>query len=301
MNERQYHSEDQINFAGLKNTVWAFLQEFFRFIAFTQNTIRRKLLYIIGGAIFGVGIAIIYFNYKPQVYKADMLLIFNRLTKRTYGEVLSQLNMMVTTGAHDRLANDLQITPDLARQIILIDGTNMNNRPLITDTSSRPNQAFKINIVLKSNVAVDALEKGLVSYINNLPYLKKVAEIERQNQQDRLSSIEKDLAKLDTLKTEYNRFLASSKTPSTVYNSAVNPAEFYEQSTMLHNLRDMSRRTLYVEDNALSVIGPLKVIKTPRSRPLLDLMLIIGSIGLFTGFLLGLLIETRQVVLPNKS
>ena len=43
MNEKRYHAEDQVNFVGLKNLVYAFLQEFYRFVAFTQVVIRKKI------------------------------------------------------------------------------------------------------------------------------------------------------------------------------------------------------------------------------------------------------------------
>jgi hypothetical protein len=172
---------------------------------------------------------------------------------------------------------------------------------LVTDTSSKSMQPFKIYFVLAENTTVDTLQTAIVKYLNNLPYLKTMAEVERSYHTTRLKYIENDLARLDTLKTEYNRFLASSKIPSSVYNNAINPAEFYEQSANLLNLRDHAMRMLYVEDNAISVIGPLRLVKARRSAPLYDLVLIIGSIGLFAGFLFGLLIETKNVVLRNEN
>src|SRR5690348_9255763 len=109
MNEKQYHSEDQVNFIGLKNFVYAFLQEFFKFVEFTQLVIRRKLLYIIIGAVLGVAVGVYYWYNKKQVYKASMTVIFNRLNARTYGAVLDDLNTLLATGANDKLAEQLQI------------------------------------------------------------------------------------------------------------------------------------------------------------------------------------------------
>lgn len=299
MNEKQYHSEDQINFVGLKNFVYAFLQEFFKFVEFTQLVVRRKLIYIIIGAVLGVLVGLYYYYNKSQVYKASMTVIFNRLNPRTYGAVIENLNTLLATGAHNKFAEELQIPASVADGIILIDGQNMNNRPLSTDTTNKSFQLFKINLVTGSEVQIDTLQKALLNYFSNLPYLKNMSAVERQYLQVRLSIVDKDLAKIDTLKTEVNRFLAASKVSSSVFNNAINPAEIYEQTIALIREREYAYKLLYVENDPVSLVDGFKLVKAAKSRPLEDLLLIIGSIGLFTGFLFGLLLETKKQVLPR--
>jgi hypothetical protein len=300
MNEKQYHSEDQINFIGLKNFVYAFLQEFFKFVEFTQLVIRRKLVYIIIGAVLGVLVGVYYWYNKKQVYTASMTVIFNRLNARTYGAVLDDLNTLLATGASDKLAEQLQIPANVASNIIVIDGKNMNSRPLLTDTTNRTFQLFRINVVTANDISLDTFQTGLLNYFKNLPYLKNMVAVEKQFLSDRIRIVESDLAKLDTLKTEMNRFLASSKVSSTVYSNAINPAEIYEQTTLLLKERENALRLLNIEHNPVSLVDGLKLVKAPRSRPLPDLLLILGSIGLLTGFLFGLLLETKKQVLPGK-
>jgi hypothetical protein len=300
MNEKQYHSEDQINFIGLKNFVYAFLQEFFKFVEFTQLVIRRKLVYIIIGAVLGVLVGVYYWYNKKQVYTASMTVIFNRLNARTYGAVLDDLNTLLATGASDKLAEQLQIPANVASNIIVIDGKNMNSRPLLTDTTNRTFQLFRINVVTVNDISLDTFQTGLLNYFKNLPYLKNMVAVEKQFLSDRIRIVESDLAKLDTLKTEMNRFLASSKVSSTVYSNAINPAEIYEQTTLLLKERENALRLLNIEHNPVSLVDGLKLVKAPRSRPLPDLLLILGSIGLLTGFLFGLLLETKKQVLPGK-
>src|SRR5688572_27110847 len=121
MNEKQYHSQDQVNFIGLKNFVYAFLQEFFKFVAFTQTVIRRKLIYMIIGAALGVGAGLYYYYNKRQVYTASMSAIFNRLNARTYGQVVQNLNTLAATGENGTLAQALKIPNEVAAYIINID------------------------------------------------------------------------------------------------------------------------------------------------------------------------------------
>jgi hypothetical protein len=299
MNEKQYHSEDQINFVGLKNFVYAFLQEFFKFVEFTQLVVRRKLLYIIIGAVLGVLVGLYYYYNKAQVYKASMTVIFNRLNPRTYGAVIENLNTLLATGAHNKFGEELQIPVSVAEQVIVISGQNMNARPLMTDTTNKTFQLFRINVVTANEVPVDTLQKALLNYFRNLPYLKNMSIVERQYLQERLSIVDKDLAKIDTLKSEVNRFLAASKVSSSVFNNAINPAEIYEQTMALIRERENAYKLLYIENDPVSLVDGFKLVKAAKSRPLEDLLLIIGSIGLFTGFLFGLLLETKKQVLPR--
>jgi hypothetical protein len=269
-------------------------------VEFTQLVIRRKLVYIIIGAVLGVLVGVYYWYNKKQVYTASMTVIFNRLNARTYGAVLDDLNTLLATGASDKLAEQLQIPANVASNIIVIDGKNMNSRPLLTDTTNRTFQLFRINVVTVNDISLDTFQTGLLNYFKNLPYLKNMVAVEKQFLSDRIRIVESDLAKLDTLKTEMNRFLASSKVSSTVYSNAINPAEIYEQTTLLLKERENALRLLNIEHNPVSLVDGLKLVKAPRSRPLPDLLLILGSIGLLTGFLFGLLLETKKQVLPGK-
>lgn len=299
MNEKQPHSEDQINFSGLKDLVYAFLQEFFRFVEFTRIVVRRKIVYIIIGAVLGVLVSLLYYYKWTQVYKASMVVIFNKLTARSYGKVVDNLNTLVATGDQEQLSRELNIPLEYAAPLIVLEARNMNDQPLSLDTSSKNFQLFKINVTLVSPIAIDTLENALLNYFASRPYMKAMGEMEKKYHLERLRAIDSDLAKLDSLKTTFNQFLASSKIPTSVYSNGANPADLFEQSTELSEQRETIHRLLYVEQNPVSLIDGFKLVKAPRSKALPDLMFIFGAVGLFTGFLFGLLLETREQVLPR--
>lgn len=301
MSEKQRHSEDEINFSGLKSFAFAVLQEFFHFVEFTRVVVRKKLIFLIIGAILGIGLALLYHYKKQQFYTASMVVIFNKLTAKSYGKVVENLNSVVAAGQIELLAKQLQIPVAVASLIIYIDSRNMNDQPLAQDTSSKIFQLFKINLRLASPTNVDTIQSGLLNYFANLPYLKAMTDVERKYHQERLRAIDSDLAKLDSLKSTFNQFLSDSKMPSTTYNNGVNPATIYEQSTLLINQRETIQRLLHVENRPVSLVDGFKLVPAPRARPLPELMLILGSVGLFTGFLFGLLMETKKQVLPQRS
>lgn len=299
MDEKQYHAEDQINLIGLKNLFYSFLRAIFRFVEFTQLVIRKKILYIIIGAILGSGIGLIYYYYKEKTYSASMTLFLNKLTPKAYGTVLENLNNLIAYGSANEVAAKLQIPVDVALKLRMIDGQNMMERPLITDTSTKVYQLIRVNILASAPLPVDTLQAGLVNFFRNLPFLKKIAEVEKQYLADRIRILESDLKKLDTLKTEVNRFLATSKVPTTVYSSAVNPAQIYEQTSLLLKELEDAYGQLYVQNDPVSVVDGFNLTRSPNGMALAELLLIFGSIGLFAGFLFGLLVETKHHVLPQ--
>ena len=300
MNEKRYHAEDQVNFVGLKNLVYAFLQEFYRFVAFTQLVIRKKAWYLVAGAILGIGFTLVHFYNRMDVYTADMVVIHNKLSKKTYGQVIQQLDMLVRNGEQSKFAGTLKLPSEIAEKIYRIEAFNTNNLPLLSDTSEKNYQTFKISLRLSGLVETDTISQAFINYFSNLPYLKRLNEVEKQYLRDRLTLVERDLAHLDTLKANFNRFLGSSRIASTVYSSAINPAEIYEQTIELIKQREGASRMLVAEENPIQILDSFKLVKLPRGRGLPDSLLIFGTIGLLTGFLFGLLLQTKEVVLPSR-
>jgi len=305
MDEKQYHAEDQINLGALKQLLFGILREFFTFVTFTRLVLRRKLLYLIAGAVIGVGCALgIYFK-RPNVFQATMVVTHNKLTKNTYGEIIEQLNRLVATGVPDKLAAELNVPVELVSNVLQIDAQNMSNLPLARDTSTKMYQTFKINIrfldsatFLDQRIA-DTLTTAFINYLNNLPYLKKLAEVDRQNALERLAYIEQDMARLDSLKTSINKSIQQFRMPATIYNNAINPAEIYQQSSNLIGLRERTLRQLEVDLDTVWLLDGFKITEVPRSRSLPDLLWILGALGLFTGFLVGLLLETKNRLMPE--
>jgi hypothetical protein len=105
---------------------------------------------------------------------------------------------------------------------------------------------------------------------------------------------EKELTKLDSLKTELARFLGSSKISATFYNNAINPADIYIQSNNLIAQKEQALRDLYVENDAISLLDRLRIPNHYASSSLLKILFLTGCAGLLAGLLLALLLEIRK-------
>lgn len=225
-----------------------------------------------------------------------MVVIFNELTKKTYAEMLDQLDKLTTTESSARLAGELKVSDEVAQSILFMEARNIDNGPLRIDTSTKTRQPFKIILALTNNKSADSLQTGIINYLNNSPYLKKFKEEQRRNFLDKISFIDRELAKLDSLKNEYNRFLASSGNSSTFYNNAINPAEIYLHSNNLVNQKETMLSSINVEGTAISVIDGFKITSSPQSASLLKYLLAFGGIGLAAGFILGFFLEIERKV-----
>jgi hypothetical protein len=140
-----------------------------------------------------------------------------------------------------------------------------------------------------------------VDYINSLPYLRELSRVQWINDSDYIETISTDLIKLDSLKTVYNRFIASSKISATIYNDAINPAALYGQTIPLLAERQRARREMYAENAAALLVDPIKVANTVHSKSLPFVLTISAFVGLLLAYVIGMLIEIRKKVIKEPA
>ena len=295
MSEKNHSSEDYISLSGFEKGVRQVLRTFFWFLSFLGFVFVKSRVLIFIGLFTGLLLGYLYYITRPAFYKVSMVVEYNELSKKTYAEMLDQLNKLASTGSRTRLARELKISDEVAANISFIDSRNINDDPLETDTSTRKYQPFKIIVGLRDNTISDTLQTALVSYLNSSPLLKRMKEEQRKISLEKLAFINSELQKLDSLKLEYNRFL-SRPNVATFYNNAFNPAEIYVQSNMLANQRETLTRWIMIDGSAVSIIDGFKVATSPQSISLFKSLFILGGIGFLIGYLLGFMKETKKKV-----
>ena len=294
MADQDINREDKIAIPGLRAIVKEILVLFFGAISFIFFVTWKWKFLMLAGLVLGVIVGYIYYSKKPSYYKVSMVVVFNELTKKTYAEMLDQLDGLTTAESSERLARELKVSREVAESIFFIDAKNINNEALRLDTSTKTRQPFKIILGLTNNKSADTLQTGIINYLNNSPYLKKFKEEQRRNYLDKISFIDRELAKLDSLKNEYTRSLASSGKSATIYNNAFDPAEIYVHSNELVDQKQTMLSALNVESTAITVIDGFKITSSPQSASLLKYLLAFGGIGLAAGFIVGFFLETQK-------
>jgi len=296
MSEQKINHEDQIYIPGIKNVIKQILGLFFWVFSFFALVANKNKLLLLCGLLIGLISGYIYYTTKPSFYKASMVVIHSELTKKTYAEILDQLDKLTTAGSRQKIAEELKLPVELAGNILSIDAKNINDLPLREDTSSKIKQPFKIIVELKSNKASDSLQNAIINYVNNSPYIKRLKEQQNKSYIERISFIERELSKLDSLKDEYTRFLASSKVTATFYNNAFDPTDIYVHSSNLVNQKESLKNSLNIDGAAISVVDGLKVPSSPQTPSLLIYLLLFGGMGLIAGFMLGSFYEAEKKV-----
>jgi hypothetical protein len=294
MDEQNIRSDDYISLGVFKKILVQILYGFFAFCRYTVRVLNRGKLLMIAGLIAGLVVGYSYYSTRAQYFEVSMIARSSELTNITISEMVKQLNQLAVTASNKKLGESLNLTENESRQVAFLSSFTLANEPLEVDTFLKIHRPFKIVAQIRDPDLTPQLQQALFSYFNNNTYLKKVKEGERKIHEIKLAFINAQIANLDTLKKEYNRFLASGKISSTVYNNAFNPADAYVQSIALADQRDVVLEWLTKESDAFTVIDEFKSTSLPQSSSLAKSMMIAVLLFLAGSFLLAFLIELNK-------
>src|SRR5450432_740567 len=297
MNEENIKSEDYIHLPPLKKICIQFLRFIFLLVDEVLEVFWKfKFLIIVGfiiGSIFGFYLHSSSSNY----YEVSMIAESSSLQKRTVSEMVNSLNDLIKTNSYNKLSSELKISEQDTRQINFIGMTTLNNDPIDNnDTSTKFFQPFKLVAHLTKTELTDTFQNALLNYFNNKTNIKRLKEDQIIFYNEKLLFIEKELAKLDSLKTEYTRFLASSKISATFYNNAFDPSTIYIQSDKLITEKELVRTWLSTSAQAILVIDEFKQQATPQSASIKKSLLYGALIGLAICFFLGLYLNLYKKI-----
>jgi hypothetical protein len=301
MNEENIRSEDHIDLPPLKKTAIQILRSIFSVIDLFAEVISKSKLLLLTGLITGLAVGFSYYTSRPAYFEVSMIAESSAAYRKTLSEMIQSLNALIGSRSQGKLAAELNIAEQQARQISLIEMTGLSNESLENDTSTKYNQPFKIIARIHNPGLTDTFQNAIEKYLDNKPALKKVKDDQVRFYNEKLAYTDKELAKLDTLKTEYNRFLASSKITTTYYSNDVDPSAFYKQSTELINEKGTIIYWLSTNSKPVNVIDEFKSPVLPQSYSLVKSLSFGALIGLGICFLLGLYLELHRKIRNFKG
>ena len=288
MNEENIYREDQINFPRLKKIFFQILRSVFGIIDYLKRTLIRAKYLVLVGFLTGLAVGLASYYSQSLHYDISMVAECSSLRKKVVAELVGSLNDLIKSQSYGKLANEFGIPEQQVRNISYIEATDLNNGPLANDTSSKFNEPFKISARINDPALTDSFQIGIVRYLNNKPLLKTVKEEQVKFYQEKLAFINEELAKLDTLKTAYNHFLASSKSTATIYSNVFDPSEIYVHSDDLINEKGTILYWLSKNTRSFIVIDEFKTPAVPQSFSLSKSLVLWGLSGILFGYLLGL-------------
>jgi hypothetical protein len=301
MNEENIKSEDHIDLPPLKKTAIQILRSIFSVIDLFAEVIQKSKLLLLTGLITGLAVGFSYYSSRPAYFEVSMIAESSAVYRKTLSEMIKSLNALIGSRSQGKLAAELDISEQQARQISLIEMTGLSNESLENDTSTKYNQPFKIIARIHNPVLTDTFQNAIEKYLNNKSTLKRVKEDQVRFYNEKLAYTDRELAKLDTLKTEYNRFLASSKITTTYYSNDVDPSTIYKQSAELINEKGTILYWLSTNSKPVQVIDEFKSPVMPQSYSLVKSLSFGALIGLGSCFLLGLYLELYRKIRKYKG
>lgn len=325
-NPKPASSSDEIDLGVLFSRIGDFFRNmglgFMRFLALLRRIpLDNKLLFgslILVGVAFGISYSLLL---KKKFYSTTMILSSEYLNKRIVDNTIEKLNLLAEEKDKKGLANVLQISIELAGNIVdfeakpfvadteLIElevlkeqlknfqSSNTKNEKVIQQIIERieieNRHAYEITVKVYNPTVVQELEIALVNYLKNNDYLKKRVEITKTNRIARKQKLVRESLKLDSLKSviyaNYQNMASQSRQGSNnviLSDKAVtNPIEIYNQDIGLYNEIQNIDRFLYLQNDFEVVDGFTEFSKPSSSGPVrISAYAILIAIGL--GYLL---------------
>jgi hypothetical protein len=296
MNEENIKSEDYISLPPFKKLTIHFLRFIFSVVDQLFEVIKKHKLLLLAGLILGMAAG--YFRYasKSSNFEVSMIGETSTVHRKTIGEMIQSLNELVASRSYIELAKELGISEQHAGKLNYLGLTGLLNESLENDTSTKYSQPFKIVAGIGNPDLTDTFQNAIVNYLDNKPSLKRIHEELIKFHYEKLSFIDGELTKLDTLESTYNRFLASSKITTTYYSNSADPASIYKQASDLIEEKGTVMTWLSSNSKPIQVIDEFKNPFLPRSGSKFKSLAYGGLIGLTVFFLLGLYIELHRKI-----
>jgi hypothetical protein len=286
MKDNLHSSSDYISLETVKNAVAQLFRFFYRSVNFLVLAIRRRALLFLACIVICLSLAYLYTRLIPNYYQTEMIVQPTDLTRKAYAEIIFNLNSLISSHSYADLAAELKLKQEEVSQLNSIEAFSIGNEDLTKDTISRLGLPLKIQIRVKENSVIPTLQKGVIGYLNNNPYIKQMRESQKMVFLEKLAFIDQEQIKLDSLKDNYNRSLANMRLPTNFYNNGLDPAAIYKHSLDLASQRQVIKKWLSTEANGMMMIDGFKTPEHPQSLSRINILLI----GMITGILLGLLL-----------
>jgi hypothetical protein len=294
MNDENIKSEDYISPPSIRKLTIQFLRFIFEIVDTLLGVFKNRTLLLLTGLILGLAFG--YYRYLSRSANFEISMIGQTSTvhRKTLVEIVQSLNELIFSSSYVTLAKELGVSEQQTRKLRNMELTGLMNESLENDTSSKYDLPFKIIVGVSNPEPADSFQNGIVHYLENKPSLKKSNEEEIKFHNEKLSFIDGELAKLDTLKTVYNRYLASPKITATYYSNNVDPSNLYKRSADLLDEKGKVMSWLSANSKPILVIDEFKTPVLPKGISRLKSLFYYALIGIGVFYFLGLYMELHR-------
>ena len=284
-------------------------------IATLRNRFYANRVFFLGIIILGLMLGALYSALlKKDYYKSSMVLSCDYLSAEILSNTIQKFNLLASEkdaaglqqllNLDSAMAGNIQkfeykafVSKDdivemevLKEQLSTVTG---EKKELVDKVIARleieSKNAFEISVFVYDPNIVKPLEKALVSYFSNNDYIRRRIEINKINLQNTKAKLEKELRKLDSLKTVIFQNYALEKNRGSnnvvVAGQETNPLEVFTRDMELHEqLQDVNKKLYLTPD--FEVVDGFTSFKEPESASLADILAISLLLSIVIGYLI---------------
>jgi hypothetical protein len=278
----------------VRSFLFSFLHFVKRCLQYLLRATRSNLVVVllVAGLCFTAGF--MKFGNQPSYYESTMVCSFNTLHKKTFGEMVHRLDDLAKTGSYSRLAQLLGVDTTQAKRIIGFDDRNVAGSPLHEDVTT---EKLPMYFTLRSTdpgIFKD-VEKGLMNYLNNQPYLQLRNSLDQQAIHQRINFYDTASAKIGKLIDAYTTFLSGSGPGSDTASGFANVVDIFRHQEELENKKIAAYKELGLTQSVEIIYGFAPADHPASAGSLRWLVLALASIclGIFVAVVKQLLQDGR--------
>jgi hypothetical protein len=198
-----------------KSDVTGFLSSFLRFvkgiIAYTLSAVRQHMALAVITLVLVLGAGFYFWRAQKSYYEAEMVCTYSNMTKKAYGEMVHNLDLLLQNKSYHALASTLNIPEEQATSIISIEAKNIAGSPLYEDVTTDASPMYFTVKATDRNV-FSPLQDALVYYMNHgSPFRQVRDKMELESISNKRNFLHKDMAMVDSIVISYSKFLKRTK------------------------------------------------------------------------------------------
>ncbi|MEO1653426.1 MAG: hypothetical protein AAFU64_07775, partial [Bacteroidota bacterium] len=259
---------------------------------------QKRLLLLFIFVALGIGFAYLaYLNNKP-VFTTQMVLESRVINYADVNTLLEIQQALVNEENYPQLAQNFQVGLDQAKQIegiktinISIKETGRSDKDFIVESK------FIIQLRVHQNKALDTLQKGIIQFLENNPYVKTRLAFNREQIQLKIKKIDAELATLDQLKASIQEAI---KNPGNQPVYFTDLGELYQQSVELYEKKIDYETTLKFVDRFHLVEGFTEFAQ-PTSLGPLGTLIFAAFASILLWILLVTFLEVRLLIKTDQE
>jgi DNA-directed RNA polymerase subunit F len=280
-NSTQQQGYEEIDLIELLIKIYKFFKRRYRLI----------LLCIVISAVLGVLSNFLFL--KPR-YQSTMIISSRSLTASEVAGIISTLDAFAYEENTEELAKLLNIPEKLAKKIVKVEA--MPNREfqknVEKDFSKDSTIAIKLEVAESDNWKT--YEKGIVSYLENIPYVKMKTALYKESQERLLQQVQKEVKHLDSLKKIIE---AGGGKAQFILN---NSTQVYTEILKLYEKENEIKENLFFV-NDIRVIKEFTNYKKPKKFSVKEVTIIFALIGFIIGIVVSLIIELNKIIRKREG